>query len=81
MRMSLFQLNGNVPFVLLERPGERPPMGPLVATPRSPSAMGKAWACGGSTPLATALLAYTYDAPDKGGHSLLSYKGDISIKF
>lgn len=81
MKMSPCELFRNVPFGALEAARSAPANGAPVATPQTPSPAGAAWACGGSTPLATALLASKHDAPTKRGHFLVSYEGDISKEF
>src|SRR5208283_857587 len=72
MKMSPFELVRNVPFRAVEAARSAPANGAPVATPQAPSPTGAAWACGGSTPLATAFLASKDDAPDKRGHFLVS---------
>src|SRR5450759_5138514 len=72
MKMSPYELFRNVPFGVVRAARSAPANGALVATPQAPSPTGAAWACGGSTPLATALLACHYDAPNKRGHLLVS---------
>jgi len=72
MKMSPCELFRNVPFGAVETARSAPANGAPVATPQAPTPMGAAWACGGSTPLATALLACDYDAPAQRGHFLVS---------
>lgn len=62
------RLHENVPFGLVRAARSAPANGAPVATPQAPTPTGAAWAYGGSTPLATALLACHYDAPNKRGH-------------
>ena len=68
MKMPPYEFLRNVPFGASEAARSAPANGAPVATPQAPSLVGAAWACVGSTPLATALLASKYDALTKRGH-------------